>query len=663
MKKAFCLVCTLMFVLSGFWKTAPAEGLPRNYAEAMLLTTVSEDRGEFGAVGYEVLGQKKKGRDWSLYLAAAVGRYGYMGGYCTQFSGWSGPCTLVFQKVDGTWFPKEILLVEDYSEIPEIMPKNMEKKFLQGRFSEKKIRQMLQDSIDRFRRSDRPMGSYAQAGGELPGIITIASNLLTAFDDPWPAGCTTVERVEDDQRMLYTKTWSPDEGVEEELETAFEDVPYPYSWGGTTGTETFVKTRQEDGKVLETITAHASLNDLKVVLQDAYGSITYTLPLIMTENHYPEYRQPAVTCQGSCQMDVEVFERYLAQLEGKRKSEWMTEAQVNVSDTERFTLQRDTCYHRLCHEILKDGQWETDWTNPQIIENHCEAMGMRFEPGESVQETGRFSRTVRDPVFLYAGDEHPDVWIELSRSRSGTWQVDTLDCRYYMEHAYLLEDCMLIQNSSLSSDSHALFVPQVINREASTFRARDIFEAHETLMNLLNWDFDLAIREQYVNAALMDNYADIGEAEVLYACLEMEKTIPVYVYPDSRAPRAAKGKAALSLKEPAAFLCREGDWLMVHYETGKGKHRTGWVNIHEDPILEQIAKVTMEPAFTQDVAKVRKKTMLVDDPINVSGTLCTLKKGTKVTVLARKAPLFYVEATVGEKMYRGYVESGSLDCR
>ena len=32
-------------------------------------------------------------------------------------------------------------------------------------------------------------------------------------------------------------------------------------------------------------------------------------------------------------------------------------------------------------------------------------------------------------------------------------------------------------------------------------------------MGLLNWDLDLAIREQYVNRALMDNYADIGDAE------------------------------------------------------------------------------------------------------------------------------------------------------
>ena len=180
-------------------------------------------------------------------------------------------------------------------------------------------------------------------------------------------------------------------------------------------------------------------------------------------------------------------------------------------------------------------------------------------------------------------------------------------------------------------------------------------------MDLLTGELDLAVREQYVNRALMDNYADIGEAEVLYTHLGMDKTVPVYAYPDAKALRASKGKAAVSLKDPVAFLCREGDWLLVHYEIGKGKHRTGWVNMHDDPILERIAGVSMEPQFTHDPVKVKKKTDLVDDPINISGKLCTLKKGSKVTVLARKAPQFYVEATVGGKTYRGYVESECLE--
>ena len=196
---------------------------------------------------------------------------------------------------------------------------------------------------------------------------------------------------------------------------------------------------------------------------------------------------------------------------------------------------------------------------------------------------------------------------------------------------------------------------------AATFRAQDISEAHETLLGLMNWDFDLAMREKYVNGALMDNYADIGEAQVLYAVPGIDRTVPVYVYPDTKAPRAAKGKASVSLKEPVAFLCREGDWLMVLYETGEGKHRTGWVSMQDDPVLKRIGEVSLVPHFTRDTVMVKKKTELVDDPLNIAGKLCSLKKGSRVRVLAREAPLFYVEAEVGGKTYRGYVESSCLE--
>ena len=652
------LACLFAFFIP--WHPARADEIPTHYIEAMLLTTVSEDRGEFSAVGYDILGKKKDGRDWYFYLATSVGRYGYMGGYCIEFSGWSGPCTLVFQKVDGYYVPKQMLMAESYSDIPDIMPKNMEKKFLSGKYSEKKIRQMLKDHIDMFRRSDMPMGSYAEAGGELSGIITVASNLLTAFADPWPIGCTSLERVEDGVRMVYTRTWTEDEGSGEESDTSHEAFSADV-WGGSTGTERFVKTRADDGKVMETISAHASKKELTVLLEDDYGSIFYTFPLVMTENHFPQYQQPMVTCTGSCRMDVEVFERYVKELPGQRQSVWTREDLVNVSDTERFILERDTCHHRLCHEVLRDGQWERDWINSGMTENHCEEMSMRFIPGEGIQETERFSRSVGDQVCLYAGDEHPSIFIQLSRNRQGAWQVDSIDSIYGREHAYLLDDCALIQDSSLSSDSHALFDPDAVNRDAATFRAQDISEAHETLMGLMNWDFDLAMREKYVNGALMDNYADIGEAQVLYAVPGIDRTVPVYVYPDTKAPRAAKGKASVSLKEPVAFLCREGDWLMVLYETGEGKHRTGWVSMQDDPVLKRIGEVSLEPHFTRDTVRIKKKTELVDDPLNIAGKLCPLKKGSRVRVLAREAPLFYVEAEVGGKTYRGYVESSCLE--
>ena len=639
--------------------TALAEELPEAIIHDLLLTTVSENMGEFGAAGWAVLGQKKDDRELSVYLAASVGRYGYRGGYCTEFSGWGGPCTLVFQQINGEWVPKEVLEIEDYSEIPSIMPREAEQKFLNGKYDSQKIEEMRQNDIDRQNLRGLPMGDYAQSGGELPGIVTVASNLLIGIDQPWPLGCTAVERVEDDVRVVYAKPWTADEGAPEKLVTTFDDVSWPYEWGGTTGTIRWTKTRQEDGKVLETITAHASEGDLTVLFQDEFGSVQYSLPLVMVD-HFPQYQQPSVVCAGDCRMDVEGLERVMAELPGERQSEWIAEAQAYISDTERFTLLRDTCHHRLCREIWWNDHWMTDWVNDQMIENHCGAMSMRFIPGESVQQTGRFTRTVRNALSIFSEGEHPSIWIDLSRDGSGVWQVDTIDCQYYMEHAYLMDDCTLVQDASLSSDSHALLTLRPVPRQADTFKAREVCYAHESLQSLLLWDFDLAKRERYVRRGLMDDYADIAGAEVLYANLDYDRTAPVYAYPDASAPRAAKGKASVSLNAPVAFLCREGDWLMVLYETNEGQHRTGWIDSRTDPHLQTAAAYVMPADFLRQQAKTIKNTALIDDPIDLSGSLCTLKKGASVTILAHCGRLDYVEAKVNGKRYRGYVENGCL---
>ena len=652
------LLALVVFLAFCLGTGAFAEELPEALIRELLLTTVSEDQGEFGAVGYALLGQKQEGRDWYLYLAASVGRYGYRGGYCTEFSGWGGPCTLVFQQINGEWVPKEVLEIEDYSEIKNIMPKEMERKFLNGKYDSQRIEEMLQSDIDRQNVRGLPMGDYARSGGELAGIMTVASNLLIGIGDPWPLGCTTVERPEDDERMVYSKAWTADAGAPEELVTRFDDVEY--HWGGTSGTILWEKTRQADGKRMESITAHASESDLTVLFQDDFGSIQYTLPLVMTDEHFPRYQQPIVVCTGDCRMDVEGFERVLNDLPGERQSQWVIEAQTQVSDAERFTLLRDTCHRRLCHEVLRDGQWRTDWTNDRMIEDHCEAMGMRFTPGEAVQQTGRFTRAVRDVLSIFTEGEHPNVWIDLSRDASGAWQVDTVDSKYYMEHAYLMDDCALVQDSALSVDSHALLVPAPIARQADSFNARDVFEAHMALQSLFLWDFDLARREPYVRRGLMPDYADVAGAEVLYANPCYDRTVPVHACPDASAPRAANGKAAVSLAAPVAFLCREGDWLMVLYETDQGRHRTGWIDSRIDPFLRMAAAYAMPADFALDQAQITKKTALIDDPIDINGSLCTLKKGAGVTILARCGGLAYAEATVNGKRYRGYVETSCL---
>ena len=62
----------LVLLSSIFGNTALAEEIPTNYIEAMLLTTVSENRGEFGAVGYDMSGEKRTGDMWKVNVLNAI---------------------------------------------------------------------------------------------------------------------------------------------------------------------------------------------------------------------------------------------------------------------------------------------------------------------------------------------------------------------------------------------------------------------------------------------------------------------------------------------------------------------------------------------------------------------------------------------------------------
>ena len=655
MKRLCAFLLALLLVLPA----ARADELPSQVIHDVLLSTVSEEIGDFGAAGWAVVGEELKGRERYLYLAASVGRYGVMGGRCVMLSGWSGPCTVVFRQVNGEWTFADLLKIEDYSEIPAIMPRNIEKKFLNGQYDADGLERMLNAGIDRLR-GDVPRGDYAAAGGELPGVYILAGNLLTAFDgDGWPTGCTTLERTEDGTRVIYAKSWRADEGAQPIVTRAIVNGnAVPHAWGGTAGTVTLTKTRAADGYVLQTVAAHADETGMTIDLLDDFGSMRYEMAVVTGADGFPAFAQPAVTHEGACRINTEYLERCLRELPGERKAEWEIEARAQASDTERFTLLRDSCYRLLRHETLTDGAWREDWVNSRIIGDCCDVFRMDFLPGTGEKQAGRFAYAAADTLRISAGEESPTVWIELSR-RGGEWLVETYENRYFREFAYLLDDCMLVQDHALAADQRALFVPGAVERRAAFFDPQVIGDAHETLTNLYR-DFDPARRERYVDLGLTVDYADIAGAEPLYASLGMDQNVPVYAYPAANAPRAANGRAAVSLNGPVAFLCRENGWLMVLYETGTGGHRTGWISADADPILARIAALTLPARFSRRQAQVIRETALTDDPISGGGVLCPLKKGAEITVLSDGAALYYAEARVNGKTWRGYVESGCL---
>lgn len=652
-KRLAALLLCLFLILPA----ARAEDVPFQLVHEALLSTCEEHGTPIGAAGWFMLGQEKTDREWALYLAASVGRYGFMGGYCTLFSGWGGPCTVILQRVNGDWALRDVLVVEDYSEIPDIMPAKYAQKFFDGDYDALSIDRVLEADVlsqrDALGRAE-PLGSHAQAGGELPDMLTVAANLLMALDD-WPLGCTQVEREEAEGPMLYSKAWEG--GVPAEPITV---NGHPYDWGGVTGVLTCVKTNLSTGEEAGRVTAQVTMHDLTIRFQDAFGSITYALPLVYGGTEFPHYEQPTVTREGRCRMDVEVLERYLSDLPGTRHSEWEIEAQTEVSDTERFTLWRNCCHRRLRHEVLRDGAWQTDWENARFFPNFCEELFMDYQPGVSQRQESRLTREADGTLRIWGGEESATVYVSLSRS-AGEWVVDTYENKFWREFGLLTDDALLVQDSPLVSDMHALYVPGGIERRAAHFDHEALWNAREPLTGLLYGDFDLVAREHLASLGLVEDYADIAGAEVLYAVLGVEAAVPVYAAPSSAAPRAAGGKAAVSLKDAVAFLCREGDWLMVLYETGAGKHRTGWVSAAAHPALAQLAPYVLPAHFEAFPARVLQKTNLLDDPLNLSGVLCALPQGTPITVLDSTAALWYVEASTQGKTWRGYVESSQVE--
>lgn len=651
-----CLLILALLIPNAACEENLTEEIPAQLIHDVLLTTVGETFGEFGVVGWEVLGQETSGRERRLYLAASVGRYGLMGGACTLFSGWGGPCTVVLQRVNGEWAFKELLEIEDFTQISDIMPRSMEKKFLSGDYDEDGVNRMLNAEIEAHLQEldggAYRLKDYADVSGDMPHMYAWVSAILPYFMDL--LGCTTVEQVEDGVRVICSKTWVPDDPNDQgEHQTVLKN-DITYIWSGTSGTLTYTKTRKDDGAVLQSIVIRAAQDEVEIRMKDGYGSIRYLLPVIQDENGFPTCAQPSVTCEGACRIDTEVLECYLADLPGERQSTWHIEAQALVSETERFTLLRDSCFRRLCHEVLTEDGWQTDWENDRMIQNHCADMAMTYQSGPVSEQTPRYSRTLPNELLLYSLEsDHPKVRISLSRGDDGSWQVNAYRNEFYGESAVFLSDCTLFPYAE-----RPFYAPAVIHENAAHFDPavfrNDFWKRYDAS------DFDLIARKRYADLGFMGDYAVTAGAEALYADLGISKTVPVFAFPSKNAYRAANGKAAVSLNDTVAFLCRDGDCLMILYEMGENRHRTGWIDTAADPALEKIAPYVMAADFGTRNATTTQKAALYDDPINMDGVLCTLQSGTKVTVLSDSAPLYYVEADVDGKAYRGYMEKSCL---
>lgn len=619
---------------------------------------------EYFAEGHTVLGsQEMADGSVEVYLSASVGGYGFMGGGFTLQSGWGGPCTVVLERSEsGGWALREVKEIEDYSEIPSIMPSWAEERFfaLEGNAAMEQINAQLQAYLDNIGRTE-PIRSYAEVSGEPSGMLQTASSLcFSMFYPRYPLNCTTLERLEADGRYVYSRTWSPDpEGVQGYV---YRGAQGELHVSGATGTETLTRTRKADGKLMETITIRAELYELTLTLQDGGGSIRYTFPY---DEQQWTYCQPTVTREGQCSLDVSCVEQAIVSLpvapgsqgEAAAPAGEQLLAQQAAGQKQRFTLARRQGHIYLRAESQTGGAWTTLWENATLLPNvdygWVTLNYIPEVPGE-VTQYERFSKHWGNLLTLYAGMEgadHETVCLWLEQDGQGLWNVVRYNDDLHELHAYLLEDRLLFNAGDFSQTQTSWLDFTAFPRQASRFDPAQLQQEQE------------AFRARTQSQHTIGYFAG---AEPLYVAPGWDLRAAVHTAPQASSPQAANGKASVSFRDWVTVLCRQDQWLMVFYETSQGHYRTGWLDATQDERLMRIASAAMamsEPPL--GAASSASTLQLFDDPVHQSGTVCTVPSGTKLTLLCDvpeygDGGLYYAEVILDGQVMRGFVRCGDV---
>ena len=598
---------------------------------------------------HAILGTQEKGDTLEIYLSASVGGYGFMGGGFVMQSGWGGPCTVILQKTSGGWVHKETLEIEDYSEIPKIMPAWAEERFFAGGVPQSnRITDQLTTYLQSIGRTE-PILSYSDVSGELPNILVHASNMIISLCDDYPLGMTWIECLEDGVRYLYSNSFAPDEdGVQDPV---YETEKGRLSCSGTTGTQILQKVRKEDGKVMESITIRSQLYLLTITVADDYGSVEYVLPF-----DGREYRQPEITRKGDCHVDVARFEEQCSRLQpaGQALPEQEILSVLPVSERERFAVMRKDQGYALVYEQYAGGVWKKQWQNENIIPAQTYdwiRLSSDTDSLPTLREYVRFAAQRETMISILAGYSSQDVaalHIHLERKSGEAWNVISYSDDRLPLHAYLFEDDTLYYAAKFSAMHLAGLAFERNERAASAFGPAGGKKRENELKSRMK------------NAPQLDGF---DGAEALYVSPGIKVQYPVYTAPDEGSMRGAKGKASVSFNDWVALLGKEGDWLLILYETSSGHYRVGWIDAGEETFLTRMAKYTMPLQYGDRYTEtLKEERALFDDPINETGTIVNLPAGHPVTVLqtyfaaaGKLHEIAYVETVYNGQALRGFV--------
>lgn len=303
-KKA--LAALLCLLLTALTCSALGEVPDEALHEAILSLTWPDDGGECWAEGHVVLGREETADSETVYVQACVQNFGFLAGIFTDSGGgFVMPLRIVFDKTETGWAKREIMQPEDGERyepsLREMMPAEC-LRALETRGSENRVqmqRQMYaqaQAYLDAIGRGEA-VGDWREKELQIADLLTVASNLTLCFSPPYPLWVTNAERLENGERFVYTREWTPDPDSPDGVAYTAPDGN-TLLCGGRTGVETLTKARASDGQVIETVVIRAALYELTVTFTDAYGEKEYRFAF-----DGATYRRPVVTARGACRAD------------------------------------------------------------------------------------------------------------------------------------------------------------------------------------------------------------------------------------------------------------------------------------------------------------------------------------------------------------------------
>lgn len=127
----------------------------------------------------------------------------------------------------------------------------------------------------------------------------------------------------------------------------------------------------------------------------------------------------------------------------------------------------------------------------------------------------------------------------------------------------------------------------------------------------------------------------------------------VYMGPGKSYGRAGNGKALVSTNDWIQVFAKYDGWLLIQYSISDKRYRIGWI---EDDVLASKGDIPQFPMQIYDVGTLLTDAELTDDPLGSKTMVRSVKKGTKVDIMAQLDDAWlYVQYMQDGKTYYGFL--------